>query len=134
MDPRTRAVAETSTLELLDADDSPMVDDDGNRAAVVLFGPGSKQYAKANSVKNNRMMERLRQKGKADISPEQQALETAEFLAACTSSMQHIDIDDLRGHALFVAVYGDKSIGFIAEQAQAHLGEWSNFIRPALNR
>ena len=31
--------------------------------------------------------------------------------------------------ALFKAVYADSSVGFIAEQAMKHLGEWANFSK-----
>ena len=35
----------------------------------------------------------------------------------------------LQGEALHLAVYADKTIGFIAEQVGAHLGNWANFTK-----
>ena len=131
MDLRKFAVAETSTLELVDGSDLPLEDDQGNRASITLYGPGSKQYTKATAGRNNRTMDRLRKKGKADLTPEQLIAEQAEFLATCTKSFQYIEMDSLTGHELFKAVYGEASIGFVAEQASAHLGEWGNFTKPA---
>lgn len=132
MDPRKFAVQETTTIQLFDAADDPMVDENGTRAEIEIYGPGTPQYAKAIAQRNNRTMERLRKKGSADMTPEKQAAESAEFLAICTKSMTAIDFDGLTGEALYRAVYADKSIGFIADQVNAELGDWKNFTKTAL--
>jgi hypothetical protein len=132
MDLRKIAVEETSTLHLLDAADNPLFDGRDKPVSVTLYGPGSKMYAKAQAARNNRVMDKLRKKGKADQTAEQTAAENAEFLSACTVSMENIEYDKLTGEALFKAVYSDTSIGFIAEQVGKHLGDWANFSKPAV--
>ena len=131
MDPRKYAVADTTMVLLNDAEDNPMLDDSGNQAAAEIYGPGSAQYAKAVANRNNRTMDRLRKKGKADLTPEQQAAEQAEFLTTCTKDMHFIEIEGLTGAALFREIYSDKSIGFISDQVNSWLGDWKNFTKPA---
>ena len=132
MDLRKIAVDETSTLHLTDASDNLLYEGKDKPVTVTVYGPGSKAYAKAQAARNNRMMDKLRKKGKAEMTAEQTAIENADFLAACTVSMDNIDYDKLTGEALFKAVYSDTSIGFIAEQVNKHLSEWSNFLSKAL--
>jgi hypothetical protein len=122
------AVEETSVLALLGADDQPLVGDDKLPMTVTLYGPGSKAYARAQAAQQNRMIDKLKRKGKADQSAEDKAREQAEFLAGCTKEFSaNIEYDGLKGEALHRAVYADTSIGFIAEQVGKHLGEWGNF-------
>jgi hypothetical protein len=135
-DIRKHAVEPTSRLHLRDAADAPLYADgeDGNPdpskpMVAVLYGPGSKQYAKAVAARNNRLVDTLKKKGKTEKSAEEQARETADFLAACTHSLENVDYDGLEGEAKFRAVYSDTSIGFIPEQIGKHLGEWGNFKR-----
>lgn len=128
-DIRKFAVQETSVLHLRDASDELMYADEERKKpmTITLYGPGSKQYAKAQTRNSNRMIDKLKKKGKSDQTAEEKAQEIAEFLADCTKSFEHIDYDGLQGEELFKAVYADKSIGFIAEQANKHLGDWGNF-------
>lgn len=126
------AVEETCVLELRDAADVPMVGEDGKPMMVTLYSPGSKSYARAQAAQQNRMIDKLKRKGKADQSAEDKAREQAEFLAGCTKEFSaNIEYDGLQGEALYKAVYADTSIGFIAEQVGKHLGEWSNFTKPS---
>ena len=122
------AVEETSVLELRGPDDSPMVGEDGQPMTVTVYGPGSKTYAKAQAANQNRMIDKLKRKGKTDQSAEEKAREQADFLAGCTKEFSaNIEYDSLKGEALFKAAYADTSIGFIAEQVGKHLGDWANF-------
>lgn len=128
MDIRKFAVEETSVIELRDASDQPMVGDDGKPMTWTVYGPGTPQYAHAQAQQQNRMLDKLRKKGKADDSADQKKREQADFLAGCTKECSsNIDYDGLKGDALHRAVLSDTSIGFIAEQVGKHLGEWSNF-------
>ena len=132
MDIRKFAVEETGVLELRDAADEPMLGEDSKPITVTLYGPGSKQYAKAQAAQQNRMIDKLKRKGKSDQTAEEKARETAEFLAGCTKEFSaNIEMDGLQGEALHRAVYSDTSIGFIAEQVGKHLGEWGNFSKPS---
>lgn len=131
MDLRNTAANETSVIELTDGVGNPILDDAGSQPTITVFGPGSKEYTAAVAARNNRTMDRLRKKGKSDLTPEQQLADHAAFLAACTQSMSGVERDGLTGVALYKATYADPSIGFIAEQVSLHLGDWSNFTPTA---
>lgn len=130
MDIRKFAVSPTARLVLRDAADMPMLTEDGREIAVNVYGPGSKQYAKAQAAQTNRLMDKMKRKGKSDQSAEQRAAEAAEFLADCTASFENLDYDGLQDRALAIAVYSDLTIGFIADQVAKHIGDWSNFSKP----
>lgn len=129
MDIKSFAVSPTARLELRDATDEIMRDDAGNAVAVNLYGPGSKQYTRAQAAQSNRMIDKLKRKGKSEQTAEQMAAEKAEFLADCTQSFENLEYDKLAGRELAVAVFGDISIGFIADQVAKFLGDWSNFSK-----
>ena len=129
MDIKKFAVTPTARLELRDASDELMTNEQGQVLAVNLYGPGSKQYAKAQAAQNNRIVDKLKRKGKADQTAEQIASEKAEFLADCTESFENLEYDSLTGRALFMAVYSDITIGFVADQAAKHIGDWANFTQ-----
>lgn len=132
MDIRRYAVEETSTITLHGADDMPLIGDDGKSMTVTLYGPGSKAYVRAQTMQQNRLVERLKRKANADISPEDKAREQAEFLAGCTKEFSdNVQYDTLAGESMHYAIYADASIGFIAEQVGKHLGDWANFKRPS---
>jgi len=132
-DIRKFAVEETGTIHLRDGDDELMYADEAKQKPIriVVYGPGSKTFAKAQAAQSNRLMDRLKRKGKTEKSAAEQAEETADFLAACTKSFENIEYDKLDGEALFKAVYADASIGFIADQVNKHLGDWANFTKSA---
>ena len=130
MDIKKFAVEETGDIHLHDANEEPMYGDDQKPMIITVYSPGSKTYAKAQAKNTNRMVNLLKTKGKADKSPEENRAEQVEFLCACTKSFsQNIEYDGLEGDELIKAVYSDTSIGFIAEQVQKYLGEWSNFTK-----
>lgn len=129
MDIKKLAVKPTSKLHLRDGNDELIyADGDKSRPVCVnLFGPGSKEYARAQAAQNNRLMDKLKRKGKSSDTAEQRAAEAAEFLADCTESFENMEYDGLTGRALALAVYADVSIGFIADQVAKHIGDWANF-------
>ena len=128
MDIRKFAVEETGVLELLGASDEPLLDESKKPITVTLYGPGSKQYAKAQAAQSNRMIDKLKKKGKSDQSADERARETAEFLAACTKDFSdNLEYGDLQGEALHRAVYSDVTLGFISEQVNKYLSDWGNF-------
>lgn len=138
MDIRTKAVSISGRLHLRDASEELMYADgpdgkpDKNAPVCVnVFGPGSKQYSKAQSQQQNRVMDMLKRKGKTDQTAEQKREENSQFLADCTESFENLTYDDLTGEALKLAVYRDQSIGFIADQVAKFIGDWSNFSKPA---
>lgn len=124
MDIKSKAVQPTSRLELRDANDELMAG-----VAVNVYGPGSKPYAKAQAAQQNRMIDKLKRKGKTEQTAEQKAAENAEFLADITVSFEGLEYDGLKGHELAIAVYSDITIGFIADQVAKHCGDWGNFTK-----
>lgn len=153
MDVRSKAVALTGFLHLHDADDEPMVDEKGEKVGVFLYSPGSKQFAKAQTTQSNKLVDKLKRKGKTDQTPEQKAKETAEFLTACTHSftgnfeysfaegdprhgqpaVKGGDTDRNKLEPMAMAVYMDQEIGFIAEQIDKHIRDWGNFSKASTN-
>jgi hypothetical protein len=131
MDIRKFAVEPTSKLHLRDANDELMHTDDGNPVCVNLYGPGSKQFARAQAAQNNRLLDKLKRKGKSEQTAEQRAAESAEFLSDCTDSFEFLEYDSLTGRALSMAVYSDITIGFLADQVSKHINDWSNFTKPS---
>jgi hypothetical protein len=121
---RTRAVAETLTFDLMDADDQPLKGDDGKPCTCTVYGPGSRQYQGAQQRKSDKLMAKLA-KGKT-MGGEEQARVTAEFLADITASID-LAYDDLDGRDKLLAIFSDRSIGFIADQVSAKVGDWANF-------
>jgi intracellular sulfur oxidation DsrE/DsrF family protein len=134
MEIKKLAVEETSTLHIRDSADELVYTEDGKPVEIVVYGPGSKAFAKAQSANANRMLAKLKKKGNVDQTAQEKAEETAEFLAACTKEFINLEYDKLQGEALFKAVYSDNTLGFIAEQVNKHISDWSNFSKPALTK
>jgi len=130
-DVRKFAVSPTGSLHLRDASDELMyADDDQTKPiAVNVYGPGSKQYAKAQAAQQNRMIDKLKRKGQSTQTAEQLAREKAEFLTDCTASFENLEYDALTADALAMAVYSDISIGFIADQVAKFIGDWNSFLK-----
>jgi hypothetical protein len=118
------AAKDTFVLELSGPNDEPLKSEDGKALSINIYGPGSKPYARAQAVRTQRMVDRMGRKGKTKISPEEQVQENAEFLAACTVSFNNFDY---KGGADFAAAYADASLGWMAEQVAAAIGDWKNF-------
>lgn len=135
MDIKKFAVEETSVIDpLLDSKDEPMIDENGKPMTVTVYGPGSKPYAKAQAAQQNRMIDKLKKKGKSDQTAEEKAREQAEFLSACTKEFSpNFEYEGLTGEALLRAVYSETTLGFISEQVGKHIAEWGNFT-PGLRK
>lgn len=131
MDIRQFEVEETAVVELNTAADEPLILD-GKRATITVYGPGSKQHAAASAVSQNRMLERLRKKGKVEQTAEDKTAENVDFLVGVTKEFSsNIQVDDLKGEALFRAVYSNRKLGFIGDQVAKVIGEWGSFTKPS---
>lgn len=122
------AVSATSIIELEDPSGEPLINDSGEVISVTVYGPGSKQFQKASGVRNRAVLDYIRKGGKKMKDDEQRELD-AEFLASCTVSFNGFVYKDLTGVEMFKAAYLDPSIGFIAEQVNKAIGDWSNFTQ-----
>lgn len=122
----TIAARDEFTVELLNADESPLFNAAGVRLSITVVGPGSKEYAAAQAARNARLMDRMAKRGaKTRLTAEEQETEAAMFLAACTKSFNGWAYQgDQRA---FEACYRDRSLGFIADQVQRAIGDWANF-------
>ncbi|WP_347271821.1 hypothetical protein [Rhizorhabdus histidinilytica] len=137
MDITKKAVVAAAFLHLRSADDVPMYEDgpDGQpdlskKVAIELHGPGSAPYNKAQAAAQNKMLERMRRKGKAQLTAEEQRAEQVDRLVACTVAFHHIEhpaYPGATGETLFRAVYSDPALGFIRDQALEFIGDWGNF-------
>jgi hypothetical protein len=101
--------------------------------AANLYGPASKEYAKAQALQSNRLMNRLKSKGKVEQSAEQKTQEDAEFLADITISFENLEPekDVTTDRATILAQYLDAEIGFVRDQIAKHVNDWSNFAKPS---
>lgn len=121
---------ETAVVELNTAADEPMILD-GQRATITVYGPGSKQHAAALAITQNRMLERLRKKGKVEQSADDKTAENVDFLTACTKEFSsNIHVAALTGEDLYRAVYSNRKLGFIGDQIAKVIGDWQNFTKP----
>jgi hypothetical protein len=122
------AVSPTSTINLEDAEGDQLVNEKGESISITVYGPGSKQYQKAQAVRNGAILECVRKGGKK-LRVQEQLILDAEFLSGCTASFNGFSYKDLTGAEMFKAVYLDTSIGFIAEQVNKAIGDWANFTK-----
>lgn len=124
----TLAVKETAVVDLESPDGERLLDDAGNPITITVYGPGSRQYQKAQSVRNRAILEYVRKGGKKMKDDEQRELD-ADFLATCTASFNGFTYKDFTGYEMFKAAYLDASIGFIGEQVNKAIGDWANFTK-----
>lgn len=126
-------------LHLRDAEDELMYEDgpdgkpDLNKPRRIhLYGPGTVQYAKAQTRQKNKLIERMQRKGgKVKLTADEERQSRAEFLADVTKMFENIESE--HGHTgadLYMEVYTDPQLCHIAEQAEVYARETSNF-KPA---
>ena len=124
------AVSETATLDLVGPDEAPLLGEDKKQCSISLYGPGSEPFERASAKRQNKLIGRLKRKGKSEMSAEEQRAEQADFLASITVSFNgftYPPAGEATGKDLYRAAYSDRSIGFIADQVQAFVGDWGNF-------
>lgn len=133
------SVSPTGQLHLRDANDQPMYasrpdgsDDTQKPILWNCFGPGSKEHAAAQAKVNNRFTNRLRQSKKTEVTPEQKAMDDAEFLADCTAGFENLEDDKAvtTARAVIIEQFLDSETGFVRDQCAKYLSDWSNFTRP----
>ena len=122
------AVKETAVVELESPDGEPLLNDSGEVISITVYGPGSKQFQKAQGVRNRAILEYVRKGGKKMKDDEQRELD-AEFLASCTASFNGFKYKDFTGYDMYKAAYLDPAIGFISEQVNKAIGDWANFTQ-----
>lgn len=128
---RSKAVSPKLTFQLKDANDEPLVTDNGQPCNVTIYGPGSKEFVTASQAKSEKLVAKVLKGKEAKLTPLEAQRAQIEFLAAVTESIDLDYVDDsgvaLEGIDKLRAIYSDASIGFIAEQVSNKLGDWGNF-------
>lgn len=121
-------VKETSTIHLEGPDGELLFAEDGEKVTVTVYGPGSKQFQKAQGARNRAVLELMR-KGSKKVRDEDQRSIDSEFLCTCTASFNSMSYEGLVGHELTKAIYNNPKLGFIAEQVNRQINDWSNFTQ-----
>lgn len=129
MDIATLRAADTFAMPVKGVRGEPIVAADGTPCAVVVYGPGSRQYVAAQSASSDRMVARVRANGgKAPaMTADEQLAETAAFLADCTASFNGFNYQGGADRAAFAACYADPGMGWLTRQVDAAIGDWRNF-------
>lgn len=96
-----------------------------------LHGPGSEIASLVQSRQTARGLKRMQDNDDkiTAASPEERKAETAADLATLTAGFENFTYGDgsLNGEALYLAVYGDLTLGFITKQVSKFFGDWGNF-------
>jgi hypothetical protein len=121
------AARDTAWVHLKDAAGNPMFkdDDETKPRRVNLYGPGTRQHAQAAARKQSSSLSRLREQ--REVGPDEVLQEDAEFLAAVTHSFENVDIGELSGRELALALYRERKLGFIVEQLGKFQADWKHF-------
>jgi hypothetical protein len=134
LDITTQAVDDTATIHVKNAAGELLYADVERTKPVniIIYGPGSKAYGLVEARQSSRAVKRMQDNdGKITVAPfEDRLRETAEDLAAITVRFENFNYPPAgkaEGAELFVAVYADPKIGFIAKQVTKFLGDWGNF-------
>lgn len=131
MDITTQAIANTAKLHLKDAAGLPLYSngDTSKPVRVVIHSPGSDAYAQIETRQTQRALKRMDDNDgkRVAMSPDERRDQTAEDLADLTVEFENLTYGDKTGRALALAVYGDRTLGFIANQVTKFLGDWGNF-------
>ena len=132
MDILTQAIADTAPLHLKDANGVLMYSGEGadrRPVRVILHSPGSEAYAQIETKQTQRVLKRLDDNDgkRTAMSAEERLAQTAEDLADATVEFENLTLADKTGRALALAVYGNRSLGFIANQVSKALADWGNF-------
>lgn len=127
MDIRKHALTQTGTIELHDGADNPLLDDNGKPVRVHVYSPGSREYLAAEKARDDKMIQVMRKKhGSVDSYASR-----VEFLVAVTKGFEGIEFDDLKGAALYRAVYSEPTLRFVADQVLTYVNDHANFTQPS---
>lgn len=130
MDILTQEIADSTVLHLKGADGLPLYSGpDRKPVRVRLHSPGSDAFAQIETKQTQRVLKRLDDNDgkRTAITAEERLEQTAEDLADITIEFENLTLGDKSGRALALAVYGNRKLGFIANQVTKHLADWGNF-------
>lgn len=117
-------VEDTTIVELDDKHGNELIKD-GQRCSITLWGPGTKEFARAKAEAKIRAMKTIRHK-KAD--PEGDAASTASFLASITVSFNNFGLTQAdQTRQAFREFYLNPKVGYITTKVDESAGDWANF-------
>lgn len=134
MDITQQAVVDTAPIHMKGADGEYLYSggDTAKPVRIVIYSPGSKQFAAIEARQTNRAVKRMNEnEGKVSVAaPEQAATERAEDLADITVAFENFTYPpagDKQGRELFQAFYADTKLGYMAQQVVKAVKDWGNF-------
>lgn len=133
-DPTSIDTENTSFLHLKRPDTEELIyvgEGDAKAAVGITFhAPGSEPYEAATARRTNRSL--TRSKRKIDLNADLLRGDTIDFLTDITVSFDNLvyaPAGEATGPTLFKALYADRKRAWVAEQANAHLADWSSFTK-----
>ena len=126
----TLAASETTEVPLCNPNTGePLLNEEKKAVTITVYGPGSKAYAKAITSVENRTMDKFKRRGKSSVTPDEKLLNTAEFLSSCTVSLNNFDYKGGTDAKAIKDMYSDRTMGWLSEQVDKTMGDWSNFMK-----
>lgn len=135
----TQRAADTAPIHLKGIDGEYLYADDKKEKPVriVIYGPGSKQFAAIEAKQTNRAVKRMQDNdGKVSVpSSEQRQAEQAEDLAAITVDFENFEYAPdgkkfTSPNEQFESFYRDAKLGHLTKQVLKACTDWGNF-KPA---
>jgi hypothetical protein len=132
----TLAASPIAFCHLRNPKDGQFMYDDEKRTKKVgvnVYHPGSDRAVELVSRVEDRMIERVREKGSQDKSIAERRMETADDLAAVTASFEYFGNPD-DDHAgtdnpdHIRAVYAEEGFGWLVQQVNKFRADWGNFM------
>lgn len=132
MDITSQSVVDMAAIHIKGADGEYLYDEKSNPVRIVIYGPGSKQFAAVEARQTNRAVKRMQDNdNKVSLpSAEQRNAEQAEDLASITVRFENFTYPpagDKQGAELFEMLYADATLGFITRQVVKACADWGNF-------
>jgi len=133
MDISSRTAVDTFDLELIDPRSGDTLRNEADEPCVItLHGPASRAFKTAQAAANNRLLERMKRKGKAAVvTAEEDDAARAAFLTSITVRLTGFDYRGSANEDAVRAMYLDAGLGWIAEQVNSAAGDWGNFTMAA---
>ena len=143
----SRAVAEYKLLHLKDADENLLWTEEVDPAdasktiqvpvTIPVYGPGSRHYAVAAAKRQTRNIAAMNKRGKIVVVADDEQTNAAEWLADITGDFSanflYPPAADKIGRDLKIAVFSDRTVGFIGDQIADEVKDWANFSKGSAN-
>lgn len=126
------AIEPTGTMDVRDVEGN-VVEENGQKWSITFHSPGTKEFQKAKHAfdekRSNSVTALMTGKSDAKRGAEDDTREVAEFLAACTVSLNGFDYEGKPGYEGIKAMFMDIEIGHVADAANKFLGDRANFLK-----